>query len=86
VTLAEVEQAVRLYRSEVGAVDIGFIMGRSKSTILAILRANSIPIRKRGAPSMESRQECPSFRRMAEDARFGSTQLLAAIERAGVRP
>lgn len=85
-TLAEVDHAVRLYRKDVSAVEIGCILRRSKDTVLAVLRANNIPIRKRGQPSLDTGVECPAFVRMAEDARFGSEQLLAAIQRAGLQP
>ena len=86
VTLAEATQVISLYRKETSAFDIAAMMGRSKDTVLAVLRANHVPIRKRGRPSLESGEACPSFTRMEEDARFGSQQLLQAIERAGLRP
>jgi hypothetical protein len=86
VTMAEANQVISLYLKDTSAFDIAGMMGRSKDTVLAVLRANHVPIRPRGRPSNDSGEHCPAFARMEEDARFGSQQLLAAIERAGLRP
>lgn len=86
VTMAEANQVIRLYLNDTSALEIAGMLGRSKDTVLAVLRANHVPIRPRGRPSNDSGERCPAFERMIEKAKFGSVQLLAAIQRAGVRP
>jgi hypothetical protein len=87
VTLAEARRAITLYQADISAAEVAGMLGRSKDTVLAILRANHVPIRRRGAPGYDRASEkCGAFEKMAEDARFGSQMLLAAIQRAGVRP
>ena len=85
-TMPEVNKAIALYRDEYSAAEIGGMLGRSKDGVLHVLRANNIPIRPRGAPSVESGNECLSFRKMVEEAHIGSMRLLAAIQLAGLRP
>lgn len=86
-TLPEVEHAIDLYcDEEMSAVEIGRMMGRSKDGVLNVLRANGVPIRGRGARAGKEGENCPAFTRMADEARLGSTMLLEAITRAGVRP
>ena len=86
-TLPEIERAIHLYSAaDMSAAEVGQMLQRPKDGVLAVLRANNIPIRRIGRPKDSSANECLSFRRMAEEARFGSQMLLEAIQRAGVRP
>lgn len=87
VTMMEAQRAITLYKADISAAEVAGMLGRSKDTVLAILRANHVQIRRRGAPGYDRcGEKCGSFEKMAEDARLGSQMLLAAIVRAGVRP
>jgi hypothetical protein len=81
----EIEAAIRLY-SDTGADDVAKRLGRTRDGVLRVLRANGVKIRPRGNLVAEARSECPSFKLMCEEAAFGSTQLLMALQRTGLRP
>lgn len=86
-TMPEFNEAVRLYKAGVPAMHIAAQMGRGKDTICRALKCAGLKI-KTGRPrvSEEADPWLPYETRRREDAMRGSSRLLHAIQKAGLRP